>query len=512
MQKRIIYLLICLLTAGNSFGQKTGIYTNPVIAGDLADPSVIRWGNTYYATGTSSEWAPYFPVFKSTDLINWTQTGHIFNERPKWAKSSFWAPELFSHKGKVFVYYTARREPDGVSYIGVASADDPEKEFTDHGVLIEYGTEAIDAFVFEEEGQLYISWKAYGLDQRPIEILGSRLSADGLRLEGEPFSFLKDTEGIGMEGQYHFKKGEYYYIIYSPRNCCGPESNYEVWVARSKNLRGPYEKYAKNPILRGEGQFLSLGHGTATETPDGRMFYMCHAYFSGAGFYNGRQPVLQEMIMTRDRWLEFLTGNTAQKEQAVPFFRTLQKRWPDFEDNFRSAGLKQEWTWNFPYADAKPEPGEGKLVLTGDLRKGAENGTALCVRSVTSHYSFETRVINKNESMKGLTFYGDDKNLMVFGSAGDSLVLKMIQNGREVLVNRMLLPLPSPYLKVEIAEGYKCTFFWSSDALKWNEIRDFEAVDAQRLLPWDRVCRPGLIHRGENKNRAEFLYFKLKNL
>ena len=74
---------------------------------------------------------------------------------------------------------------------------------------------SIDAFIYDDNGQLYISWKAYGLDTRPIELLGCKLSADGLHLDGEPFTLLVDEKGIGMEGQYHFKKGDYYYIVYA---------------------------------------------------------------------------------------------------------------------------------------------------------------------------------------------------------------------------------------------------------------------------------------------------------
>ncbi|HKP87922.1 MAG TPA: hypothetical protein VJZ26_17600, partial [Blastocatellia bacterium] len=36
-------------------------YTNPAVAGDYPDPSVIRVGHDYWATATSSEWAPEFP-------------------------------------------------------------------------------------------------------------------------------------------------------------------------------------------------------------------------------------------------------------------------------------------------------------------------------------------------------------------------------------------------------------------------------------------------------------------
>lgn len=136
----------------------------------------------------------------------------------------------------------------GISYIGVATSDSPLHEFTDHGPIITYGTEAIDAFIYDDNGQLYISWKAYGLDKRPIELLGCKLSADGLHLKGEPFSLLVDDEEIGMEGQYHFKQGDYYYIIYSAHGCCGPSSNYDVYVARSKNFCGPYENIQEIPF------------------------------------------------------------------------------------------------------------------------------------------------------------------------------------------------------------------------------------------------------------------------
>lgn len=179
-----------------------GTFSNPVIPGDLPDPSVIRVGETYYACGTSSEWAPFYPLFTSRDLVNWTQAGHLFEEQPEWTRSSFWAPELFHRDGRTYAYYTARRKSDGTSYIGVATADRPEGPYTDHGPVVALGTEAIDAFVLEDDGKLYISWKAYGLDRRPIELLACRLSDDGLRLEGEPFSLLRDDARRGLEGQH----------------------------------------------------------------------------------------------------------------------------------------------------------------------------------------------------------------------------------------------------------------------------------------------------------------------
>src|SRR5437868_1270343 len=74
--------------------------TNPVVPGDHPDPSVIRVGSEYWATSTSAEWAPHFPLFKSSDLLHWEQVGHIFQTPPAWVEDGvtsdahFWAPEL----------------------------------------------------------------------------------------------------------------------------------------------------------------------------------------------------------------------------------------------------------------------------------------------------------------------------------------------------------------------------------------------------------------------------------
>lgn len=57
-------------------------YHNPVLAGDYPDPSVIRVGDDYWATATTSEWAPLFPLLHSRDLVNWEHAGNIFERRP----------------------------------------------------------------------------------------------------------------------------------------------------------------------------------------------------------------------------------------------------------------------------------------------------------------------------------------------------------------------------------------------------------------------------------------------
>lgn len=515
IMKKWIVILICIVSyACTSSTQKeeTSYFSNPVMPGDMADPTIVKIGETYYATGTSSEWAPFYPLYSSTDLINWTQTGHIFDEKPEWTVSSFWAPELFYHNNKLYCYYTARRKSDGVSFIGVASTSNPVTEkFTDHGLLIEFGTEAIDAFIFDDDGQLYITWKAYGLDKRPIELVGSKLSADGLHLEGEPFSLMIDDENIGMEGQYHFKKDDYYYILYSAHGCCGPNSDYDVYVARSKSFKGPYEKYEGNPILHGGGDFKSCGHGTATMAPDGRMYYLCHAYLPGDGFYLGRQAILQEMVVGDDDWVYFPSGSLASIKQPMPSNNIVQEKTIDFEDNFKDSKLKKEWAWNYVYSDINVQVTNGQLSLSGNPKEGIHNGTVLCLRPATPHYMFETQVTGKNNSSKGLTIYGDDKNLLACVFVDNKLMLKTVSDNQETILAEQPVEGTSVYLKIEVTKGCYATCYWSKDGNEWERLGE-EPVNCSKLVRWDRIARPGLIHIGKSVEPAVFSFFKMINM
>jgi beta-xylosidase len=411
----------------------------------------------------------------------------------------------------VYVYYTARRKSDNRSFIGVATAKSPTDEFTDHGVLVEHGIEAIDAFVFNDGGQLYITFKAYGLENRPIEIIGSKLSSDGLSLEGELFTMLIDEERIGLEGQYHFKQGDYYYIVYAARGCCGPNSDYDVRVARAKSFAGPYEKFEGNPIMSGgNGDFLSAGHGTGVMTSDGRHFFVCHAYLKGDNFFLGRVPIMQEMYVGDDNWVHFRSGATAMIEQPMPFSETIQKQVSDFSDNFEDEKLKVNWTWNYTSTDVKTMFRNGKLQLSGTPKNDRYAGTVLCLRPSTVNYTYETRVTNSNESMKGLTMYGDDRNFVAWGAIGDKLMLKTFSNGEETIVYESALP-ENIYVKIEVQRGRFLDFYKSENGKQWAKVNE-EPIDSGNLVRWDRVARPGLIHIGDVSRPAEFSYFKLKNI
>lgn len=473
---------------------------NPVIPGDFADPSVVRVGRTYYATGTSSEWAPHFPMFQSTDLIHWNSMGYVFPQTPAWAAASFWAPELFFRNGTYFVYYVARKKSDGISCIGVATSRDPAKGFTDRGILLEFGKEAIDPFVIEENGQLYLTWKAYGLDQRPIEILGSRLSADGLHVEGQPFVLLRDDKKEGLEGQCLVKRNGYFYLLYSPGNCCGRGCSYKVEAARSATLQGPYTRFEKNPLLAETEDWKCTGHGTLVTSEAGKDYYLYHAYSKADHVYTGRQGMLAEVVWNEPAgWPQLKPmGEKADRIQA-------------FRDDFASTRLSGNWQWDFRHTRPEINPQKGNLSLSGQPVSKNQTGTALTIRPLAGTYEITTEVVNSNASLKGLVLYGDAGQAVGIGVENNAIqVWETRKENRRVLQQKESPEKGSVQLKMRVDNGYQIRYYWRKGSEKWQEIALNEAFyNGDFLAPWDRSPRPGLLHRGAANEPAIFSFFDL---
>jgi beta-xylosidase len=470
-----------------------------VIPGDFADPSIIKVNNTYFAVGTSSEWAPHFPIFRSTDLKNWSQVGYVFDKTPEWAVGSFWAPEYYKIKDTYYIYYTARRKSDNTSYIGVATSKYPDRGFIDHGLLVTFGKEAIDAFVFNDNGQLYITFKAYGLDKRPIELLASKLSADGLKLEGDPFTLLKDDQKIGLEGQSILKKDGYYYIFYSAGNCCGIRCSYNVRVARAKNFTGPYEIYANNPILSENDKWKCMGHGTFVEGNNGAEMYIHHAYNKQSTVFTGRQGLISELVWTNE-WPSF-------KAQQISGNKV-----PDIHNNFTSKLVDKYWQWDFHNSTPIIKQQNGVLSLSGSVKAGNETGIVLTARPVSGSFVMTATVLNNNTALKGLSFYGDANMALGIGTQNDQVVLWQVKaNKFSVLVQEQAKEKLPVQLKLEMGADRVCKLYYKQGKNSWKQLMSENPVLANTLPQWDRSPRAGLHFKGEAGQNALFAGFNIVN-
>lgn len=296
------------------------VYHNPVIPGDNPDSSIIRVGKEYWATATATKWPPIFPLFRSNDLAHWEHVSDVFKEPPSWTKDKFWAPEISEYRHRFFVYYSAEcdlskagcavdKDSPNPLCVGVATASSPSGPYTDSGhPLVCQQLGSIDAMAFADGNRRYLIWKedANSSDCKPpTRIWAQQLSPDGLNVEGPRTELLENDpaswEHNIVEGPFLLKRSRYYYLFYSGAACCGNECNYQLGVARARNLLGLYEKDPANPLLIDNPQWRCPGHGSIVMTPAGHTYLLHHAVPVNTSKWV-RNAVLDEVTWTSDGW------------------------------------------------------------------------------------------------------------------------------------------------------------------------------------------------------------------
>jgi len=491
-------------------------YSNPALAGDYPDPSVIRVGRDYWATATSSEWSPQFPILHSRDLVNWEVVGSVFPNRPTWATGNFWAPEITKYNGFYYLYYVARKK-DGPLSVAVAIADQPEGPYKDYGPLVSQPAGSIDPFFCKDEkGEPYLIWKEDGNSRRqPCVLWAQRLDQYGVRLIGEKKELLRNDvpwEGAVIEGPYILQRGDYFYMFYSGNGCCGVNCNYALGMARSRSLLGPWEKNPGNPILSGNGDWKCPGHGTIVQDETGRYFLMYHAYNAKSFIFTGREALLDEVRFTSEGWAEINQGSGPSSEKPSPLGQRQFKNELRFVDNFNTSHLGSGWNW--PVSDHNPSGmSNGKLVISARLEQNTNLMGGVIGRSITSgDFVAETVLVRSGlepGAIAGIAALGDRAN-----STGAALV-----DGQVILWNRtrnqqsILAQMDAPksrriHFRLNATEGKQYQFAFSADGKNWIDLSP--EASGQHLPPWDRAVRVGLTVGGVRGAEARFDSFEIK--
>lgn len=487
-------------------------YRNPVQPGDFPDPSVIRIGDRdFYAVTTSTDWAPYFPIFHSRDLVNWNLVGHVFARRPDWCAGNFWAPDFALRDGRFYVYYTARRK-DGPLCVAVATAERPEGPYTDHGPLIGQTYGSIDAMQADDEhGEPWLLWKEDGnAHGKPTPIWAQRLSADGLVLLGEKVELLRNDapwEGTLVEAAHVIRRDGWFYMFYSGNKCCGEECAYAVGVARARSLRGPWEKCPRNPVLASNEAWRCPGHGAPVAAWDGNYYYLYHAYeVRGDAIYVGRQLCLDAIRWGPDGWPSINDGQGPSRVAPAPFplehQAPRQTRWrADF-----GAALDRGWQW----PQSNPPGVEldwGALVLSAaHQRKSGDPLAAVLARPITSGDYTAQAVVDARRQAPGtlasLCAYGSHKDALGIGVRDGVVVVWRRRGGRVVELARAAAGAGKPHLRCTALAGQAYRFAFSPDGKRWTTLGD--RIDGSWLPPWDAGVRVALTVGGAAGAQARF--------
>jgi xylan 1,4-beta-xylosidase len=511
----VVALAVVSFAAAGAAAQSGATYTNPVIAGDHPDPSVIRVGRDYWATSTSGEWAPLFPLFRSRDLVNWRRTGAVFEERPSWTVRNFWAPEIVTDRGRYFVYYTARKK-DGPLCVAVASASRPAGPYTDHGPLVCQEAGSIDACLArDEKDEPYLIWKEDGNSRDlPTPIWAQKLSHDRTRLVGEKTELFRNDapwERHVVEGSFVVRRDGWFYMFYSGNACCGRECNYALGVARARKLLGPWEKSPSNPILPANDTWKCPGHGSLVTDPRGRDFLLYHAYGTSSDFAAvGRQALLDEVTWGVDGW-PTINGGRGPSGRAPAPLGVAERGTRAFFDDFRTARLAPGWLWpqaSKPSIRIRAARG-GRLLLAPAVDVADNTSGAVLARSPAGGDYTATTLVDTlgmaPTTSAGLSAYSGGGNAVGASVGGGKISVWERRDGKQRILTTTQAPdAPAIHIRMVAAGGERYRFAFSANGRDWIDAGG--ETDARHL----QSVRVALVAGGAKNVPARFEWMRIE--
>ncbi len=501
----LILLAVALLVAPcarPAAAQVDGDISNPIVPGDHPDPTIIRFGATYWTASTSGDWAPVFALYRSSDLHHWTAEGSIFLHAPAWAEGSFWAPEMVVDKGRILVYYVGRKR-GGPLCVAVATAAQPEGPYTDHGPIVCQKDGSIDpAFVRNKHGEPFLIWKEDGNSQRmPTTIWAQPLTSNLLNVTGEKVPLLINDpaswEGGVVEAPYIMQHQGRFYLFYAGNACCGVNCNYAEGVARADHLLGPWTRDPANPIIRPNDAWRCPGHGTAVETPAGKDFFIYHAYPVAGNVYLGRESVLDSIAWSGDGWpvINGGRGPGADQHQSAESIAIT--------DAFEGSSLNPEWRWP---VNNTPEFHVSGGILTLDA--SANSQRAFVARSPLSAAYTAVVGVLPGAASGGIAIIGDARSAVGLSRREDHLeVWRIDKSGRHIAWSGEASADKVLWLRVITSGGEEAAFSFSADRKAWSAAGG--SVSLAGLLPWDQGLRVGLVVDGADGAGARFVHFSV---
>ncbi|WP_407569842.1 glycoside hydrolase family 43 protein [Deinococcus altitudinis] len=301
-------------------------FSNPVLAEDVPDPSIVRVGSGYYAYSTNAA-EKTVPVYRSSDLVHWKAAGDALPALPSWASAGFtWAPDVMKVRGGYALYFTARHTESGRQCIGVAFAAQPKGPFVSRSpkplvCQVKLGG-SIDASGFtDQNGKQYLYWKSDGnCCALKTGLWVQPLGPDGLTLTGTPRDLIDNGqpwEGNLIEAPFVYRHADQYYLFYSA--AAWDSASYAVGYAVGPSPTGPFRKSAANPLLKTAGNVAGPGgEGVITDARNQAWMYY-HAWSASAiGYPSGQRALYLSRLEWKGAAPVVKPGGTPQTAPVTP--------------------------------------------------------------------------------------------------------------------------------------------------------------------------------------------------
>ncbi|AFN75323.1 Alpha-N-arabinofuranosidase [Melioribacter roseus P3M-2] len=495
----LLFLTFCVYNAQEK-------YSNPILMGFYPDPSICKVEDNYYLVNSSFAYFPGIPVFQSKDLVNWKLIGHVLDRKEQMNTNGLgvsrgvFAPSIRYHNG--LFYVTCTLVDAGGNFI--VTAKDPAGPWSNPVWIPEINGIDPSPF-FDDDGKAYIVYNSVAPDNKPLydghrTIRIYELDLDSLKVRGDEHILVNggtdlSKRPIWIEGPHIFKKDGYYFLIAAEG---GTGDNHSEVVFRSKNLLGPYEPYAKNPILtqrhldpNRKNPITSTGHADFVVTDGGdwwAVFLGCRPYDNG--YYNtGRETFLAPV-----KWIDGWPVINPDYEEVQYFYPYPAKPAKEFAerkysgnfiivDEFDEDELSGDWIYlrtpEEKWHSLKEKEGFLRINLRPETCSGNGNPSFIGHRQQHIKCSAETKLNFSPESefeKAGLVIFQNEKHFYYLckskNKLNDRVQLFKSTSGNELeLIEEAIVPaeLRSEDIRLKIvSEGKEYSFHYAWNEGEWN--------------------------------------------
>lgn len=335
---------------------------NPLIEGFNPDPSIVRVAGVYYLVTSTFEYMPGMPVYRSVDLIDWTQIGNVATRSDQIrvanvaTNTGVWAPTIRYRDGRFYVIVTVVMSPVGCV---VFTATDPAGPWSEGKTL--KGLMGIDPdLAWDDDGNALVTYSA-------LLPSGPHKGIQQVRVDLESGTLLETPRplwsGTGLkfpEAPHLYRRGDWWYLLIAEG---GTERGHAVSVARSRSPQGPFEGCTANPVLSARSTsrpIQNTGHADLVELPDGGTALVLLG-MRPIGATQSFSPLGRETFITAVDWVDDwplprpveLAPRTGVEMQII---------------DFREPGILDDPAW----LGVRTRPADiasivqNRLVLTGD--------------------------------------------------------------------------------------------------------------------------------------------------
>lgn len=489
----------------NEHPLKVGEFYSPILQGCYPDPSIVRKNNDYYLVCSSFAMFPGVPIFKSNDLVNWKQIGHVL-DRPSQLKvensgisAGVYAPAIAYNKQNDMFYMITTQIAGGMGNIVVKTTDpekgwsepyklnfggiDPSLFFDDNGKAYVVHNDAPDAGKELYNGHRVIKIWEYDVQKDQVIAGSDKIIVNG----GVDIS----KKPIWIEAPHIYKRNGLYYLMCAEG---GTGDNHSEVIFVSEDVKGPYIPANNNPILsqrhlpaQRKNKVDWAGHADLVEGPDGKHYGVFlgirpneenrvnigRETFILPVDWSGKFPVFENGLIPLEVKLKTPTGveNKTGKDGFLPNGNFT------FNDNFKSAKLDDRWVALRGPREAFARPTKNGLEIKafGTNIKDAKPVSALLHRQ--QHNAFSAKVTLKfnpltSKDFAGITCLQSESFNYIFGITKKEnktyLLLVRTEKGISKVLESKEITAGSPITLQVAADGDNYQFSYAQNGTSYQ--------------------------------------------